>query len=74
MVVGSCASLPPACGDPPHAMVVALAALFVALGGPAQAAKLIDGKKIKKNSITSKQVKRRHAEAARPLQRGAAAC
>ena len=38
-------------------MVVALAALFVALGGPAQAAKLIDGKKIKKNSITSKQVR-----------------
>lgn len=38
-------------------MVVALAALFVALGGPAQAAKLIDGRDIRKGSVASKQVK-----------------
>jgi hypothetical protein len=38
-------------------MVVALAALFIALGGPAQAGKLIDGKSIRKSSVTSKQVK-----------------
>jgi hypothetical protein len=38
-------------------MVVALLALFVALDGPATAARLIDGKHIKRNSITSKQVR-----------------
>jgi hypothetical protein len=40
-------------------MVVALAALFVALGGPAQAAKLIDGRDIRKGTVASKQVKDR---------------
>jgi len=40
-------------------MVVALAALFVALGGPAQAAKLIDGGDIRKGTVASKQVKDR---------------
>jgi hypothetical protein len=40
-------------------MVVALLALFVALDGPAAAAHLIDGKSIKSNSITSKQVRNR---------------
>jgi hypothetical protein len=39
--------------------VIAIAALFVAAGGPAQAARLIDGKDIKKGSIGSKQVKDR---------------
>jgi hypothetical protein len=38
-------------------MIVALLALFVALGGPAQAAKLINGKHIKADSVTSKQIK-----------------
>ena len=40
-------------------MLVALAALFVALGGPAQAAKLLDGKDIRKGTVASKQVKDR---------------
>jgi hypothetical protein len=40
-------------------MLVALLALFVALGGPAQAERLIDGKKIKRNSVGSKQIKDR---------------
>ncbi len=44
---------------PSPATVIALIALFVALGGPAQAAKLINGKKIKKNTITTKQIKNR---------------
>jgi hypothetical protein len=38
-------------------MVVALLALFVALDGPATAAHLIDGKTIKRNSITNQQVR-----------------
>jgi hypothetical protein len=40
-------------------LVVALLALFVALGGPAQARRLIDGKDIKKGSIRSAQIKDR---------------
>jgi hypothetical protein len=42
---------------PSPAMVVALIALFVALGGPAQAKRLIDGGSIRKNTITTRQVK-----------------
>jgi hypothetical protein len=42
---------------PSPATLIALAALFVALGGPAQAARLIDGKDIKKGAVASKQVK-----------------
>jgi hypothetical protein len=38
-------------------MVVALIALFVALGGPAQAKRVVDGGSIRKGSITSKQIK-----------------
>ncbi|HWI72604.1 MAG TPA: hypothetical protein VNT55_11660 [Baekduia sp.] len=38
-------------------MVVALLALFIALDGPATAARLIDGGSIKRNSITNKQVR-----------------
>jgi hypothetical protein len=38
---------------PSPALVVALAALFVALGGPAQAARLITGKQIKNHSVTT---------------------
>jgi hypothetical protein len=40
-------------------MVVALLALFVALDGPATAARLIDGKSIKRNSITTGQIRNR---------------
>jgi len=42
---------------PSPAALIALAALFVALGGPAQAARLIKGKDIKRNTITSRNVK-----------------
>jgi hypothetical protein len=38
-------------------MVVALLALFVALDGPATAARLIDGRSIKTSSITNKQIR-----------------
>jgi hypothetical protein len=38
-------------------MAVALLALFIALGGPAQAAHLISGSSIKANSITNKQIR-----------------
>jgi hypothetical protein len=40
-------------------MAVALLALFIALGGPATAARLIDGSTIKRGSITNKQVRNR---------------
>jgi hypothetical protein len=40
-------------------MVVALLALFVALGGPAQAKRLIDGSDIKRGTVGSKQLKDR---------------
>jgi hypothetical protein len=40
-------------------MLVALLALFVALGGPAQAAKLINGSNIKPGTVASKQLKDR---------------
>jgi len=44
---------------PAPATLIALLALFVALGGPAQAARLIGGTQIKKNAITSRHVKNR---------------
>jgi hypothetical protein len=44
---------------PSPAMLVALLALFVALGGPAQARRLVDGADIKKGSVRSKQIKDR---------------
>lgn len=40
-------------------MIVALLALFVALGGPAQAARLIDGSDIKPGTVGSRQLKDR---------------
>jgi hypothetical protein len=40
-------------------MLVALLALFVALGGPAQARRLVDGKDIRKGSVRSAQIKDR---------------
>jgi hypothetical protein len=42
---------------PSPAMAVALIALFVALGGPAQAKRLIDGKLLRKGSVTSRAIK-----------------
>src|SRR4051794_39195870 len=44
---------------PSAALIVALLALFVALGGPAQAANLINGKLLKRGSVTGKAVKDR---------------
>jgi hypothetical protein len=38
-------------------MIVALLALFVALGGPAQAAHLVNGKLLKRGSVTGKAIK-----------------
>jgi hypothetical protein len=44
---------------PSPATVIASIALFVAVGGPAEAAKLINGSNIKRGTISSKQVKDR---------------
>jgi hypothetical protein len=44
---------------PSAATLIALLALFVALGGPAEAAKLINGKFIKSGTVRSKQIKNR---------------
>jgi len=44
---------------PSPSLLIALLALFVAAGGPAEAAKLINGKKIRKGTVTSRQVKNR---------------
>lgn len=41
---------------PSPALVLAAVALFVALGGPAQARKLLDGGDIRRGTVTSKQV------------------
>lgn len=42
---------------PSPALIVALIALFVALGGPAQAARVINGKVLKKGTVTGKAIK-----------------
>jgi hypothetical protein len=55
---------------PSPALVVALVALFVALGGPAGAASLISGSQIKKNSITTRQIKN-HSLSTKDLSRRA---
>jgi hypothetical protein len=44
---------------PSVASLIALLALFVALGGPAEAAKLINGKNIKAGTVRGKQIKNR---------------
>jgi hypothetical protein len=44
---------------PSPATVIAIVALFVAVGGPAQAARLIDGGDIRKGTVGSKQLKDR---------------
>jgi hypothetical protein len=53
-------------------MVVALLALFVALGGPAEAAKLINGAKLKPGTVGSKQLADRGVRS-RDLARGTVA-
>jgi hypothetical protein len=55
---------------PSPALVIALIALFVALGGPAQAKRLINGKDIRKGTVRSKQVKD-HSMSTRDLSRSA---
>jgi hypothetical protein len=55
---------------PSAPLLIALLALFVALGGPAHAERLINGAKIKRDSIASKQVKDRSLKE-RDLERGA---
>jgi hypothetical protein len=55
---------------PSPALVVALLALFVALGGPARAAHLIRGSEIKRNTITSRQIKN-HSLSTKDLSRRA---
>jgi hypothetical protein len=52
-------SIRPRVRRPSGPLLVALLALFVALGGPAQAERLINGAKIKRNSVGSKQIKDR---------------
>jgi hypothetical protein len=54
---------------PSFASVVALLALFIALGGPAQAAKFVEGK-LRKNSVSGPQVKN-HSLQTRDLSRSA---
>jgi hypothetical protein len=55
---------------PSPAMVVALIALFVALGGPADARKLLDGKLLRKGSVTGRAIKD-HSIAKADLTKGA---
>jgi hypothetical protein len=52
-------SIRPPVRRPSAPLLVALLALFVALGGPAQAERLINGAKIKRDSVASKQIKNR---------------
>jgi hypothetical protein len=53
---------------PSPAILIALVALFVALGGPATAAKLINGKKLRNNSVTSAKI-RNHTLSAADIRR-----
>jgi hypothetical protein len=55
---------------PSPALLIALLALFVALGGPAQARRLINGQDIRKGSVRSRQVKD-HTLSTRDLRRSA---
>ena len=55
---------------PSPALVIALLALFVALGGPAQARRLINGKEIRKGTVRSRQIKD-HSLSTRDLSRSA---
>jgi hypothetical protein len=51
-------------------MLVALLALFIALGGPAQAARLISGKDIKNRSVTTKDLSKKTVKTLRTTPRG----
>jgi hypothetical protein len=62
-------SIRPRVRRPSAPLLVALLALFVALGGPAQAERLINGAKIKRNSVASRQIKDRSVRE-RDLARG----
>jgi len=55
---------------PSGAMLVALMALFVALGGPAQAARLLTGKDIEDRSLTAKDLSRKTIKRLRATPRG----
>lgn len=50
---------------PSAALVVALIALFVALGGPAEAARLITGKQVKDHSLQTKDLSRKAVKSLR---------
>jgi hypothetical protein len=54
---------PPGSRRPSAAFVLAAVALFVALGGPAEAQKLLSGSDIKKGTVTTRQIKDRSLEA-----------
>jgi hypothetical protein len=55
---------------PSAALIVALLALFVALGGPAQAARLLTGKDVKNRSLTTKDLSRKSIKSLRATPRG----
>src|SRR5215204_4622714 len=55
-------ALRPRMRRPAAPLVIASLALFVALGGPAEAGRLLGGGDIKRNSITSRQIKDRSLE------------
>jgi hypothetical protein len=55
-------SIRPRVRRPSAPLLVALLALFVALGGPAHAERLINGEKITRNSVGSKQIKDRSVQ------------
>jgi hypothetical protein len=54
---------PPGSRRPSAGFVLAAVALFVALGGPAEAQKLLNGSDIKKGTVTTRQIKDRSLEA-----------
>jgi hypothetical protein len=54
---------PPGKRRPSASFAVAAAALFVALGGPAEAQRLLSGSDIRKGTVTSKQIKDRSLDA-----------
>jgi len=54
---------PPGLRRPSASLVLAALALFIALGGPAEAQKLLSGGDIKKGTVTSRQIKDRSLEA-----------
>lgn len=56
MVLADMPSMPPRIRRPTAPMIVASLALFIALGGPVQAAKLINGAKLKQGTVGSKQL------------------